>query len=120
MKNRIGSIAFLKRGFPVLVLVAGLAWAQGCATYRVTPPDSFPADPSYRKATMHAFFWGTWNDPEFLPADCGQEAINDVRIQRNYLHDLASVFTLGIWMPIEVEFRCASARIREGAPIKPR
>jgi len=95
----------MKHRFPVLVLVAGLACAQGCATYRVTPPDSFPADPNYRKATMHAFFCGT---------------TYDVRIQRNYLHDLASVFTLGIWMPIEVEFRCASAPIREGAPIKPK
>jgi len=110
----------MKHRFPVLVLVAGLACAQGCATYRVTPPDSFPADPNYRKATMHAFFWGTTYDPQVLAADCGREAINDVRIQRNYLHDLASVLTLWIWMPIEVEFRCASAPIREGAPIKPR
>jgi hypothetical protein len=69
---------------------------------------------------MHAFFWGTTYDPQVLAADCGREAINDVRIQRTYLYDLASVFTLGIWMPIEVEFRCASARIREGAPIKPK
>src|SRR3970040_2409016 len=114
MKNRIGSIAFLKRGFPVLVLVAGVAWAQGWATYRVTPPHFVPADTPYRKATMHAFFWGTWNDPEVLPADCGREAINDVRIQRNYLHDLASVLTLGIWMPIEAEFGWPWGRFREG------
>jgi hypothetical protein len=110
----------MKDRFAVLVLVASLACAQGCATYRVTPPDSFPADPSYRGKTMHAFLWGTSYDPQVLAADCGREAINDVRIQRNYLHDLASVFTLGIWMPIDVEFRCASAPIREGAPIKPR
>lgn len=110
----------MKHGFHVLVLVVGLACVQGCATYRIVPPDSNPADPSYREATMHAFLWGTWYDPQVLAADCGQEAINDVTIKRNYLHDLASVLTLGIWMPIEINLRCTSARIREGEPIKPR
>ena len=110
----------MKQRFPVLVLVVGLACAQGCATYRATIPDSHPADINYRGATMHAFLWGTSYDPEVLAADCGREAINDVVIKRSFLHDLASVLTLGIWMPIEVNFRCASARIREGEPIRPR
>ncbi len=120
MKDRISPIVFLKQKFPVLVLLAGLACAQGCATYRVTIPDSHPADINYHEKTMHAFLWGTWYDPQVLAADCGREAINDVKIKRNLLHDLASVLTLGIWMPIEVNFRCASTRIREGKPIRPR
>jgi hypothetical protein len=110
----------MKNGFAVLVLVAGLGFAHGCATYQLTIPDSHPADINYREKTMHAFLWGTWYDPQVFAADCGREAINDVQIKRNFLHDLASVVTLGIWMPIEVNFRCASARIREGEPIRPR
>jgi len=110
----------MKQGLPVLILLAGLAYAQGCANYHVQIPDSHPADINYRGGTMHAFLWGTWYDPQVMAAECGREAINDVKIKRNYLYDLASVLTLGIWMPIEVDFRCASARIREGEPIKPK
>lgn len=120
MKDRISSIVFLKQKFPVLVLVAALACAQGCATYKVRIPDDRAVDLNYQGRTMHAFVWGAWYDPQVLAAECGREAINDVKIKRNLLHDLASVLTLGIWMPIEVNFRCASTRIREGKPIRPR
>lgn len=106
MKNRIASIAFLKRGFPVLVLVAGLAWAQGCATYQVRMPDDDPAVIKSEGKVMHAYLWGLFYDPQVMTAHCESRAINDVEIKRNYLHDLASVLTLGIWMPMEVHFRC--------------
>ncbi len=104
----------MKQVFPVLVLVVGLAWAQGCANYQVRIPDSHPADINYQGRTMHAFFWGTLYDPQVLAAECQGEGINDVVIKRNYLQDLASVLTLGIWMPIEVNFRCEEAGIVEG------
>ena len=120
MKKRMSSIVSLKQVYPVLVLVLGVAFAQGCANYQVTIPDSHPADINYQGRTMHAFVWGTWYAPQVLAAECGREAINDVAIKRNYLHDLASVLTLGIWMPIEVNFRCSSTRVQEGQPIRPR
>ncbi len=103
----------MKQGFPVLILLAGLAYAQGCANYHVQIPDSHPADINYRGGTMHAFLWGTWYDPQVMAAECEGEGINDVVIKRNYLHDLASVLTLGIWMPMEVTFRCEEAGIVE-------
>ncbi len=106
MKNRIASIAFLKRGFPVLMLVAGLTWAHGCATYQVRMPDDDPAIIVPEGKVMHAYLWGLFYDPQVLTADCESRAINDVEIKRSYLYDLASVLTLGIWMPMEVRFRC--------------
>jgi len=63
---------------------------------------------------MRAWFWGKWNDPEILAADCATEGMNDVVVKRNYFYDLASVFTLGIFMPIEVTYRCESAGPVEG------
>jgi hypothetical protein len=92
--------------FPVLVLVVGLACAQGCATYRVTIPDSDPQVQTYRGGAMHAYLWGKWYDPEVMAAECQGEGVNDVVITRTYLQDLASVFTFGIWMPADVQFRC--------------
>ena len=114
MKNNTSSIAFLKQAFPVLVLLAGLAFAQGCAEYHVRIPSSHPSDINYKGGTMKAYFWGNWYDPQVMTAECQTEGINDVLIKRNYLHDLASVFTFGIFMPIEVNFRCESGGIVEG------
>ena len=110
----------MKQVFPVLVLVAGLAWAQGCANYRVTLSSSDPSIILDQGGTMHAFFWGIWYDPQVMQTKCDKKdetiGINDVEIKRNYLHDLASVLTLGIWMPIEVKFRCQAPPIRMITP----
>jgi hypothetical protein len=94
----------------VLVLAASLACAQGCATYRVTIPDSDPKVKTYRGGPMQAYLWGIWYAPEVMAAECQGEGINDVVIKRNYLHDLASVLTLGIWMPVAIDFRCKAPR----------
>jgi Bor protein len=96
----------MKRGSGVLAFVAGLLFAQGCATYRVTIPDSDPQVQTYRGGSMQAYLWGIWYDPEVMAAECQGEGINDIVIKRNYLQDLASVLTLGIWMPATVHFRC--------------
>lgn len=110
MKNSIG---FLKQACPFGVLLMSLALTPACAEYQVTIPDSHPDDINYKGGTMKAWVWGKWYDPEVMAAECQTEGINDVVIKRNYLHDLASVFTFGIFMPIEVNFRCESADVVE-------
>ena len=86
----------------------------GCAEYHVTIPDSHPSDINYQGTTMKSYLWGKWYDPQVLAAECQTEGINDVLIKRNYLHDLISVFTFGIVMPIDVNFRCESSKLIEG------
>jgi hypothetical protein len=95
-------------GFGVLVSSLALALASGCANYQVRIADSDPMVPHYEGRTMHAYFWGLVMNPEILHAKCEQQAINDVEVRRNFLHDLASVLTLGIWMPLEIRYRCNS------------
>ena len=107
MKNSISSLPFLKQVFPVLVLLVGLAIAQGCASYQLRMPDSDPGQETYEGGAMNAFFWGTNYDPQVMTAECPEgRGINDVVVKHNYLQALASVITLGIWMPTRVEFRC--------------
>ena len=93
-----------------LVLLCSLS---GCATYRITVPDSDPLG-NYHSKTMHAYFWGLSMDPQVFSAECEGEGINDVQVVRNYGHDLISVITLGIWMPIDVRFRCKAPPIDGG------
>lgn len=110
MKYSTSSVAFRKHMFAVLLLLVGLASAQGCASYQVRTPDSDPQVKTYEGGVMHAFFWGLLVKPQVMTAECQREAINDVVIKRNYLQDLASVLTLGIWMPAEVTYRCRAPR----------
>ena len=115
MKNHSFSFPSLKQVFTFLILITSLAIAQGCAEYQVRVPSEHPADINYQGGTMNAWFWGKWNSPQVMAAEeCDITGINDVLIKRNYLNDLISVITLGIYMPIEVNFRCLSAGPEEG------
>ena len=73
---------------------------------------------------MNAYMWGMWYDPQVLMARCESRALNDVVLKRNYLHDLAGVFTFGIWMPTKFEYRCKAPAADIGsfpeAPPKPK
>ena len=108
MKTENRPLSILTRRLPAVVLIAGLA-AQGCATHQVRTPDSDRLTETYQTASPQAYFWGLILSPQVVTADCAG-GLNDVVVKRTFLHDLASVLTLGIWMPSEVEFRCRAPR----------
>lgn len=94
-----------------LAVLAGLLVLPGCADYHLTVPDSDPFTPRgqdtpYKTYNANAYLWGLVLDPQVLPADCQGQGINDVFVKRNFGQDLASVLTLGIWMPAEVSYQC--------------
>lgn len=86
----------------------------GCATYRIQEIDSDPLRPDYQEHTLHSYFWGLEIDPQALATGCGEAGINDVEITRSYAHDLASVLSLGIWMPLDVRYRCKAPPVVGG------
>jgi len=53
---------------------------------------------------MHAFLWGLVQ-PSAIDS-CSDKGVTDVRVTTNYGYQLLSVVTLGIWVPMDVEFRC--------------
>ena len=98
--------------FLVALLVVGVLSVQGCAHYRVVVPEPTPAT-DYETATMNAYFWGAIE--ETLPAEnCVDNSLDEVRVRQTFPHVLATVLTLGIWMPLEVEWRCAKRPQSEG------
>lgn len=104
---------------PVLAVLAGVPFLPGCASYQVTVPDSDPIqvegqESDYQKESMNAYLWGFVLDPQVLGVKCDGLAINDVVVDRNFGQDLASVFTLGLWMPTEVRYRCKAPGTRPG------
>ncbi len=94
-----------------LPVMAGVLILSGCADYHLTVPSSDPFTPRgqdtpYKTYSANAYFWGLVLDPQVLSADCEGQGINDVFVKRNFGQDLASVLTLGIWMPAEVSYQC--------------
>ena len=94
-----------------LAAASALLALGGCADYHLTVPDSDPFTPRgqdtpYKTYNANAYLWGLVLDPQVLPADCQGQGINDVFVKRNFGQDLASVLTLGIWMPAEVSYQC--------------
>ncbi len=87
---------------------------QGCANYQVRVADGKPLEPQYQGEMMSAYLWGTWVSPESLSAESCKRGMYDVVVESNYLYSLASVVTFGIWMPLDVSYRCKAPPVVEG------
>ena len=99
----------------LIAVVLPLLWGQGCYHYRVTTDDR-PAT-EYEKKTVHNLLWGLLTQD--APAtDCvGEEnsnGLDDARISTNLGYLIISVATVGIWVPLDVEWRCARLPVQEG------
>lgn len=107
----------MKRRSKILLIAVPLLlfWGQGCYHYRVTTQDR-PAT-EYEKKTVHNLLWGLLTQD--APAmDCVGEGksngLDEVRVSTNLGYLIVSVATLGIWVPLDVEWRCARLPVEEG------
>lgn len=87
-----------------LLLALAITLAPGCAVYRLEPRSSDELG-QYTSVTAHGFCWGLFMSPEPITVDC-ESTINDVQVVRNWGYDWISVLTLGLWMPLELRYRC--------------
>jgi hypothetical protein len=85
--------------------------ATGCSTTHVSVAEPDPVtEYRERNETAHTFFWGLVLDPQTVIADnCESNALDEVRVSTNFGFALVTVLSLGIWSPIEVNWRCAEA-----------
>ena len=110
MEKRHSAKTFENHWVAVVVFTFCLIYLSGCAQYHLDMKDSDPAEKPYTGQMIHALGWGLLYNPQQITTDCNTETgINDVIVKSNYLYNLASVLTLGIWMPIEIEHRCQAA-----------
>ncbi|MCC5905431.1 MAG: hypothetical protein JJU13_04450 [Balneolaceae bacterium] len=85
----------------------------GCYHYRVIAPDPEPAT-EYEKRTVHSLFWGLMQARDISADDCLSNALDEVRITTNLGYSIVSVATLGIWMPMDMRWRCAKEPLIDG------
>lgn len=101
----------------VALVVCTLAALPGCANYQARVADGKPLEPQYEGGMMNAYLWGAYVKPEIRSAEQCKQGMYDVVVENNYLYSLASVVTLGIWMPMDVSFRCKAPGVQGGGTV---
>ena len=97
--------------------IAATVLLQGCANYQARVADGKPLDPEYEGGMMNAYLWGAYVSPEIRSAEDCRNGMYDVVVENNYFYSLASVFTLGIWMPMDVSYRCKAPGVQGGGTV---
>lgn len=96
-------------------LVVLLLSMQSCYHYRVTTSRFDPAT-DYQKRTAHSFFWGLVQQ-NVVATNCDTlnlKSLDEVRVTSNFGYSLLTVATLGIWSPVQIEWKCPKPCPREG------
>lgn len=94
-------------------LLAALLLAAGCAQHRLIVAHPNPTDDRPPAVDSNAFGWGAVQRRNV--ADCDTNLIDEVRVHQNLGQALATVLTLGLWMPARIEYRCAKIPSTTGA-----
>ena len=96
-------------------VISGLGFATliatcGCYHYRVAPARSVPADEGH-STTLHSIAWGLVQSSAEQP-ECQGNGAAEVVAHTNLGYVLLGVVTLGIWVPLELEWKCAKDGVR--------
>ncbi len=97
----------------LVILLLHVSLINGCYHYRVVAPDPEPAT-DYESRVAHSLFWGLLQSKDISADDCLSNALDEVRMTTNLGYSVISVATLGIWMPMNVQWKCAKEPLQEG------
>ena len=102
---------FVRPFYLLLVFVT----MQSCYHYRIST-SKFDPSTGYQKKTAHSFFWGLVQQ-NVVATNCDSlklKSLDEVRITTNFGYSLLTVATLGIWSPVQVEWKCPKPCTPEG------
>jgi Bor protein len=100
-----------------LLLTAVIVADVGCYHTRVFT-NGQPAT-AYTQKTVHSLFWGLVQQNVEPPStdNCVSNAMQEVRVTTNLGYAFLTVVTLGLWSPMEIEWRCAKQLPPNPGPI---
>lgn len=93
----------MKRSPAALLAVALLT--SGCVTHQLIVSNPNPTDD--RPAAISSNGFGLGAVQRRNVAECDTNLIDEVRVRQTLAQALATVLTLGLWMPTRIEYRCA-------------
>jgi hypothetical protein len=95
---------------PFLLLTAAAFVASACTQHRLVVPHPNPSGQPV--AVSSNSFAGAQRR---IVAECPTNVIDEVRVKQNLLQALATVLTLGLYLPAKIEYRCAKKPTEEGS-----
>ena len=101
------------RLYLVILILFFFSLQTGCYHYHVTAPKPDPAT-EYESRTVHSFLWGLIQSDNVEDSDCLSYALDEVHITNNFGYSVVTVVTLGIWAPLDVQWRCAKEPSPDG------
>ena len=98
-------------------LIAFTLFLSSCYTTRVSTEAQEGAELS-KPVTSNAFFWGLVQKPaEIHTPVCdslGVNGMSQVVVKSNFGYSLITVATLGIWSPVQIQWRCSKPCKKSG------
>ena len=88
-----------------VALVAAAFLVSGCVTHQLIVPNPNPTDDRPAAVDSNGFAFGAVQRRNV--AECDTNLIDEVRVRQTLAQALATVLTLGLWMPTRIEYRCA-------------
>jgi Bor protein len=81
----------------------------GCATYTITTMKQPGTE--YQQRKVNSYLWGILQSPKEVTTpvcdSLGSPGLSEVMLRRNFGDYVASVFTLGIWNPALLKWKCS-------------
>jgi len=100
--------AYQRCRFAVIVSLISVCFS-GCATYRVTTLKQPGTE--YQERKINSYLWGILQSPKEVTTpvcdSLGSPGLSEVMLRRNFGDYVASFFTLGIWNPALLKWKCS-------------
>jgi hypothetical protein len=87
-----------------VLFTAALMLTQGCYHSRVVIDAQGATE--YQSQAVNSYFWGLVQE-NVQPSNCASQAMQEVGVSWNLGYALLTIVTLGVYSPVEVEWRCA-------------
>ena len=108
-------IKSVSRMLQIFIVAVMFITNEGCYHTRILTSHNDPST-QYQKLTVNTFFWGLVQR-NVVATDCDAlqlKSLDEVRVTTNYGYALITVITLGIWCPMQLEWKCPKPCPREG------
>src|SRR4051812_42627928 len=94
------------------ILIACCVLQSSCFTYRVATHAQGSTDNTpYNSKKACSLFWGLLNKPQVISTptcdSLGVNGVSEVVVKTNFGNILVTIFTLGIYCPVRVQWKCA-------------
>jgi hypothetical protein len=95
-----------RRALSLLLVLCVCVTSVGCYRFTVRSKNATAAE--YQGKTLHSYLWNLVElDPTVVAENCGDRDLTTLRAKTNYLYMSVAFLTLGAWVPMKVEWRCA-------------